>query len=87
MNTISHGPLPSNLVIEPKKSFKRRPVNDPLARALRKTNREFEKTPLGRLQALWKERSKWMRRETIARNKLQAIEARLDSLAEELAKP
>jgi hypothetical protein len=44
------------------------PKKDPLIKALRKANREYAKTRGGRLEALFDERRKWVRRQTIARN-------------------
>jgi hypothetical protein len=65
--------------------LKSRKLSDPLLRATRKANAEFNKTPLGRLQRLCADRSKWTRRATIARNKLAEIQDKIDTLATELA--
>jgi hypothetical protein len=58
---------------------------EPLIAAIRKARAEHKKTPEGVLGELFRERSKWTRRATIARNKIQEVQDRLDAYAQALA--
>jgi len=51
--------------------------------ATRKARRS-KASPLRQLQALADEQTRWLRKETIARNKLKRIRNRIEQLAEEL---
>lgn len=57
---------------------------DPLIRAARKAYRESE---LAKADALLNEQSRWLRKRTIAENKLADVRRRLDALLKELATP
>lgn len=55
---------------------------DPLTRAAMKT---YRSTPVGQLAALINDERRWVRKETIARNKLRLARAKLNAFAMELA--
>lgn len=59
--------------------------NEPVLSAVRKARSDHAKTPLGKLEALFKERNKWQRRKTIADNKLREVTYRVEEMAFELA--
>lgn len=45
----------------------------------------YNATEVAQLRALFAEQTKWNRRATIARNKLEAIRSKIDGIAEKLA--
>ena len=51
--------------------------------ATRRAKRK-ERTPLQRVTAILSERSRWLRKETIARNKLKKVQAKLEALLDEV---
>ncbi len=57
---------------------------DPLQRAVRKAYRE---STLAKYDALIKEQSRWLRKRTIAENKLADVRRKLDAHHKELATP
>lgn len=56
---------------------------DPLIRA---TKKAYKNSATGKLEALYAERSRWSRKQTIARNKLAEVDAKIAQAALELAK-
>lgn len=65
--------------------IRKRKAVTPEQRMARATLAVRRKTKLGQLEALQAERAKWARRETIARNKLAAVQRKLDALAAGIA--
>jgi len=59
------------------------PNRDPLVRAARKAYRETVQYQVDKLMA---EQSRWLRKRTIANNKLGSIRYEIDPMLEELAK-
>lgn len=59
--------------------------NAPVVGAIRDAWRKFYATPLGQLQRLFDEESRWRRKQTIATNKLAETRERIYKLATELA--
>ena len=53
---------------------------------VRDSKRRLAKTNLGKLQKLTAERVRWQRKQTIATNKLRAVQLAIDLLAYEMAK-
>lgn len=56
-----------------------------IARADRMVRRARSRTTLGRLEALLADRTRWQRKQTIATNKLAAVQRQIDALAVRLA--
>lgn len=59
-------------------------IVDPLITA---TKKAYRKSPLYGLDKLLAEESKWKRKQTIARNKLEEVRDKINKLAKELATP
>lgn len=53
---------------------------------IRESKRRLAKTNLGKLEKLFAERSRWMRKQTIATNKLARVQRSIDALAAEMAR-
>jgi hypothetical protein len=61
------------------------PTNPNNSGIIRDSKRRMAKTSAGQLAKLFAERSRWMRKQTIASNKLAGVQKAIDRLAQENA--
>lgn len=59
-------------------------MNEPVIKAVRKARTAHKRTPAGHLETLRSEMTRWLRKETIARSKLEEVRAKILKLSRDI---